>query len=152
MAQLDETRQHSMSKLDEAEEPLTTDDTPPYSRGHHTTSKRVLVGRMLQIYIAFLVTLICALQLMRVSPFNGCARASEAGTAAEYHDHAYSRDLRYMSLDHKYDGLWEWGNMSTLKVPEPELGTGEEIDAAISMYVCATAVITERCLWLPADG
>lgn len=102
-------------------------------RGRSSVSRRV--GVAMQAYIVALTTIICILQVSSYwshsTLASECPNIDAGGDRVEY---AFSRDLRYMSLDHQFDGLWDYGNMSTLRVQEPQLEVGGEIDASISMY------------------
>ena len=126
----------STEYVDKIEDSETSIDLPESLLHYHDTGHRSKrFGFMIQIYTALLTATICALlaSWLYIWSLNGCIDFGTVNTAGDVVEYQFSRDLRFMSLDHQYDSLWDFGNMSTLKVPEPELDTGEKVDAAISM-------------------
>ena len=84
-------------------------------------------------YTTISLTLICVLLL--VQNHQGADPASAGTIPVQSYEirTTHTRDQRYMTLDHKFDYLWnEWPAGSVVKIPEP--GTDRDnIPAAISM-------------------
>ena len=86
----------------------------------------------LQIYTALISTVLCILLFLNLPDWNQKDAKRDHSADIEL---IYSQDLRYMTLDHQYDHLWEkWGPDAQINVTDDQLGGGE-IAASISMWV-----------------
>ena len=99
-----------------------------------------------RLYIATAATVICFLQiwlLVRKDIPDRAAvlNAGDANVADGTVKRQFSKDIEYMSLDHKFDHLWDQVNRS-YSIVDPELDTGKVISVTIAMYVGSTPTWT----------
>ncbi|KAK4896121.1 hypothetical protein LTR27_005978 [Elasticomyces elasticus] len=107
-----------------------------FAKRSYTKIQRGAPSLALQVYLAIAATVVCVLQiwiLSRTSPVatGGVADLSSDTTTLK----EFSKDHRYMSLDHKFDDLWfVGGNDTSILITEPQLGDGKIVPAFVSMY------------------
>ena len=88
------------------------------------------IRNSLQIYTALVSTFLCILLLLNLPDWKRKHAKRDHSADIEL---IYSQDLRYMTLDHQYDHLWEeWGPDAQINVTDDQLAKGE-IAASISM-------------------
>ncbi|KEY71912.1 hypothetical protein S7711_11358 [Stachybotrys chartarum IBT 7711] len=109
-----------------------------YSAKESPTSRRQaaanLVSTVLLIYCAVSTTIIvflAAAVLGQLHQGSSCHQGVHGGKPFQA---ALGSDPTYMSLDHKYDNLWDDFGMASLAIKLPDSAHGEPKHAAISMF------------------
>jgi len=107
------------------------DEAGPSTTSGNNSRNKIVNTLSVQFYLAVAATLVCVLQIWILSSSNFSVSTDTASNS--FASRQYSKDFRYMSLDHQYDDLWQFGNHTYLRVPETELEAEGDIPVAISM-------------------
>lgn len=112
-------------------EPGSTDSCEKCATTNRAT--RLRIKRPVNAYIAVVVTFILGLQLFRTIPPDECPVETRGDNVSDTRLilKSFSPDLRYQSLDHQFDELWQYED-AIISIPDPYF-VGSQTEATISM-------------------